>query len=194
MTATYVWASLRRCLHGGVQGLFDCPFLWQPPLHKLKGRVYSRLLGVQFLGEALICQDVRILEPANLEIGDLSYLAYGVRIEARQGVHIGSMTTISPEVFITTGDHSLLDLAPTNCPVWIGDGVFIGARAMILGGVRIGDNAVVGAGSVVTKDVPAGSIAAGIPARVIRQRDVVHRTWTVFGFRDGVDAQRASHR
>ena len=95
--------------------------------------MYRFSLGIRLPGEALICQGVRIVEPKNLEIGDLTYIAYGVRIEARSKVHIGSRTTISPEVFITTGDHSLSDFAPTAAPVWIGDGVFIGARSLVSG-------------------------------------------------------------
>jgi acetyltransferase-like isoleucine patch superfamily enzyme len=52
-------------------------------------------------------------------------------------------------------------------PIQIGDGCFIGQRAVVLGGVTIGDGAAIGAGAVVTKDVPAGATAAGVPARVI---------------------------
>jgi len=59
-------------------------------------------------------------------------------------------------------------------PVVIGRGVFVGARAIILKGVTVGDRAVIGAGAVVTKDVPAGHVAAGNPARVIRQTLAAH--------------------
>jgi len=61
------------------------------------------------------------------------------------------------------------DFAGTARPIVIGRSVFIGTRAIILKGVTIGDNAVIGAGSVVTKDVPAGAVVAGNPARVVRE-------------------------
>jgi acetyltransferase-like isoleucine patch superfamily enzyme len=58
---------------------------------------------------------------------------------------------------------------PTEAPVRIGDRVWIGARATILKGVRVGEGAVIGAGSVVTRDVPARALVAGNPARVVRE-------------------------
>lgn len=58
---------------------------------------------------------------------------------------------------------------PASAPVIIGDDVFIGARAIILKGVTIGDGAVIGAGSVVTKSIPPRVIAAGNPARIIKE-------------------------
>ncbi len=60
---------------------------------------------------------------------------------------------------------------PSATPVIIGDNVMIGANAVILEGVQIGDNSVVAAGSVVTRDVPANKVVAGIPARVIKEKD-----------------------
>lgn len=173
---------LRRTFHLSVQRLFDVPFFWEPPLHRFKGLVYRRLLGVKVEGDVMICQGVRILEPANLELGQRSYLAPGVRIEARREIRIGAATTIGPEAFITSGGHSIVDFSPNSRPVSIGSGVFVGARAIVLAGVEIGDNAIVGAGAVVARNVPPGTIVAGVPARVIRQRESTGRAWTVFGF------------
>ena len=62
-------------------------------------------------------------------------------------------------------DHSI---TPPSRPIIVGDNVWIGTRAIILPGVTIGDGAVIGAGAVVTKDVPARSVAAGNPARILR--------------------------
>jgi tetrahydrodipicolinate N-acetyltransferase len=74
---------------------------------------------------------------------------------------------------------------PSAQPVIIGDDVMIGANAVILEGVKVGSNAVIAAGSVVTKDVPENMVAAGIPARIIKQRDEKTNSKTVF-----VDALR----
>lgn len=60
---------------------------------------------------------------------------------------------------------------PSATPVVVGDGVLIGANAVVLEGVQIGDNAVVAAGAIVTEDVPAGSVVAGSPAKVIKMKD-----------------------
>jgi acetyltransferase-like isoleucine patch superfamily enzyme len=85
---------------------------------------------------------------------------------------VGRNVSISAEVQVLTGDHDLH--APTfegrTRSVVIGNYVFIGTRALILPGVSIGDGAAVGAGSVVTKNVPPGFIVAGAPARQVGLR------------------------
>lgn len=69
---------------------------------------------------------------------------------------------------------------PSAAPVQIGDRVMIGANAVVLEGVRVGDDSVVAAGSVVTKDVPAGTVVAGMPAAVIKKRDEKTKEKTKF--------------
>jgi len=87
-------------------------------------------------------------------------------------ISVGRHTLIGAECLIVDSDFHGLPLGenrPTRtAPVEIGENVFIGTRSIILKGVRIGDKAVIGAGSVVTADVPAGCLAAGNPACVIR--------------------------
>ena len=72
----------------------------------------------------------------------------------------------------TIGNKTLADGSESGCPV-LGDGVDVGANAVILGAIQIGEGAVIGAGSVVVKDVPAGAVMAGNPARVVREKTVV---------------------
>lgn len=117
---------------------------------------------------------IRTLRP-DAEIVIESFVgASGCAICAAKSVHIGEGTFIGADAMILDNDfHSPEgefrwgDAAPENPrPVVIGRGVFIGARAMILKGVIIGDRAVVGAGAVVTRDVPAQHLATGNPARV----------------------------
>lgn len=84
-------------------------------------------------------------------------------------ITIGDNTTISADVMVLAHDGSTKRLLGYTriAPVRIGSRVFVGARAVILPGVTIGDNAIVGAGSIVTHDVPAGTVVAGNPARKI---------------------------
>ena len=91
-----------------------------------------------------------------------------LRVEIGEGTFVGADAYIFDNDFhAPVGEFNWGGFAPDNPqPVIIGRGVFIGARAIILKGVTIGDRAVIGAGAVVTKDVPAGHIAAGNPARV----------------------------
>ena len=106
---------------------------------------------------------------ASIRIGNGTYLNRNVEIIAQQEVVIGRDCMVAWDVVIMdTDQHGLGGNPPVGLPVRIGDRVWIGCRAIILKGVTIGDDAVVAAGSVVTKDVPAQAVVAGVPARVIR--------------------------
>ena len=97
-------------------------------------------------------------------------------IDACEHVVIGDRTRVGPSVFITDHDHGILTAQTTKAlllkgePTMIGEDVWLGAGVKILKGVTIGDCCIVGAESIVTKDLPPNSIAVGIPAKVIRQR------------------------
>lgn len=107
----------------------------------------------------------------NIHLGRGVFINAGCRFQDQGGIHIGDRALIGHNVVIATLNHGLdpahrADLLPA--PVVIGAGVWIGANATILPGVTIGDDAVVGAAAVVTKDVPAGAVVVGSPARVVR--------------------------
>ena len=89
-------------------------------------------------------------------------------------IYVGDYTMIAPNVTIATAGHPILpELRQKglqyNLPVHIGKNCWLGAGVIVLPGVSIGDNTVVGAGSVVTKDLPSNVVAVGNPARVLRE-------------------------
>jgi acetyltransferase-like isoleucine patch superfamily enzyme len=104
-----------------------------------------------------------------IELGDDVFLNARAEIRARELVKIGAGTIVAFDAVVMDTNHHDLEGSVTTAPTIIGEHVWIGARAMVLRGVTIGDGAVIAAGSIVTRDVPARALAAGNPARVIRE-------------------------
>lgn len=153
--------------------------------------------GLKAIGKNVRFEDdVRLLSPERVSIGDDVLLMYGVYVSPC-GAHItiGSNTHFAPYgvlygpltigsnvavaahvVFASVGhgydrvDVPMVDQPPTSRQIVIEDDVWIGANAVIIGGVTVGTGTIVGAGAVVTKDVPPFSVVGGTPARVIRDR------------------------
>ncbi|MEN8375211.1 MAG: acyltransferase [Gemmatimonadota bacterium] len=116
---------------------------------------------------------------ASIEFGD--FVSMGPNCYLRTGSHItvGSNVSIGPYTAVIAGEHAFADLdtpilhqARLSRGITIGDGAWLGARVTVLDGVTIGANAVIGAGSLVREDVPPGAVAVGVPARVVRHRNV----------------------
>jgi len=135
--------------------------------------------GVRIGGRTQLEADVwlkLVSQEARLRIGAYSFIGRGVEIDVSEQVTIGDHVLIAPGVFITDHSHNikaglLIDAQGcSSAPVCIGDDVWIGARAVILPGVNIGRGAVIGAGAVVTRNVAANSVVAGVPARLLRDR------------------------
>ena len=106
----------------------------------------------------------------NIRFGENVFLNSGCRFQDQGGIDIGAGSLIGHNAVITTLNHDMLpsrraDMHPAR--VVIGEGVWFGANVTVLPGVRIGDGAVVGAGAVVTKDVPAGAVVVGVPAKQV---------------------------
>jgi maltose O-acetyltransferase len=110
---------------------------------------------------------------SNIHLGERVFFNFNCVVLDVCPVHIGSFTLFGPAVQIYTPMHpfnaELRRREEFGKPVEIGSDVWVGGGAIILPGVRIGSRAVIGAGSVVTRDVPAGMFAAGNPCRVIRE-------------------------
>lgn len=114
---------------------------------------------------------VELKDGARLHIrGGDGYASRNLQIECRGLIEIGASVAIGPDVIIRDNDgHPVTPPTGEDVqPVRIGNKVWIGARSLILKGVTVGDGAIIAAGSVVTKDVPARTLAAGVPARVIK--------------------------
>ena len=110
----------------------------------------------------------------NIAVGKNVFINSGCRFQDQGGISIGDGTLIGHNVVLATLNHGISpderhDLFPA--PIHIGKNVWIGANATVLPGVTIGDNAVIAAAAVVTKDVPANVVAAGVPAKVIRKTE-----------------------
>jgi acetyltransferase-like isoleucine patch superfamily enzyme len=139
---------------------------------------YLRLFfGAKVGKKVVFYPSVWIFTGRNLVVGDNVDFAKDVLVTTDGGVTIGHRTLIGYRTQILSGNHTvppkpqrIFDSGHTKAPVKIGDDVWIGANTIILPGVEIGEGAVIAAGSVVTKNVPAFSYAAGIPARVIKER------------------------
>ena len=109
----------------------------------------------------------------NIHAGDQLFINYNVTILDRAEVTIGDNAVIAPGVLITTVNHAMTakrrrENYCTAKPIRIGNDVWLGGNCVILPGVTLGDNVIVAAGAVVTRDIPSNSLAAGVPARVIR--------------------------
>jgi acetyltransferase-like isoleucine patch superfamily enzyme len=114
--------------------------------------------------------------PARVRIGQGTFLNIGVMVASTVLVEIGSRCMLANGCFVTDGNHRFDDPGrpvtwqgfTSKGPTRIGDNVWCGANVVVTSGVTIGARCVIGANSVVTTDIPAGSIAAGAPARVLR--------------------------
>jgi maltose O-acetyltransferase len=148
--------------------------------NRVRGMVL-RALGFQFGRKCILFGLPRIIGGRGMEkrlrIGDGCLFSIHCFLDASGPITIGDNTAFGPEVMLITGKHEIGDrmsgrmgtLIPE--PITIGKGCWLGARVMVLPGVTIGDYSVIAAGAVVSRDIPPNSVAAGVPAKVIRELD-----------------------
>lgn len=141
------------------------------PSHHLR-RFFYRIAGMKIGKGSAIHMGARFYDPRNIEIGEDTIIGEFAVLDGRDKLKIGSHVAIASEVMIYNSEHDINDLnfKAITAKVIIEDYVFIGPRAIILPGVKIGRGAVIGADAVVTKDVPPYAIVGGVPAKIIGER------------------------
>lgn len=143
---------------------------WIPSHHTR--RFLLRCSGAKIGKGSSIHMGCRFFSLKKIRIGEDSIIGYGAFLDGRERITIGNHVDIASEVMIYNSEHDINseDFQAKLAPVEIGDYVFIGPRAIVLPGVKVGKGAVVAAGAVVTKDVPDFALVGGVPAQVIGER------------------------
>ena len=170
---------VRRYLVPQLNSLGPHPYIIKPWYIELFGAPISIGSHVTLLG----CPDKRTRltvwsekkDIDGIRIGDHVLISPGVRISAANSIRIADSCMLASNAYITDSDwHGIYDrsLPPaTRSKVVLNENVWIGDSAIVCKGVTIGENTIIGAGAVVTCDIPANTVAAGNPARVIRELD-----------------------
>ncbi|MEM6910439.1 MAG: WcaF family extracellular polysaccharide biosynthesis acetyltransferase [Verrucomicrobiota bacterium] len=148
--------------------LFLSPLPWPSRLKCLVLRVFGGKVGAG----VTIKPRVNIHFPWKLEVGDWCWLGEEVFILNFEPVKIGASACISQRAFLCGGNHDFRDqtFRFRNAPIAIGDGAWVGAQSFVGPGVIVGDEAVITAGSVVTKSVPENEVVSGNPAAQVGVR------------------------
>jgi maltose O-acetyltransferase len=141
------------------------------PSHSWRKFVYE-LAGIKIGQGSTLHMWANFFQPKNIQIGEDTIIGDHCFLDGRARLKIGSHTDIASQVLIYNSEHDVNDpdFKAQERSVEIGDYVFIGPRAIILPGVKIGKGAIVGAGAVVTKNVLPGKIVGGVPAQEIGER------------------------
>ena len=144
------------------------------PLVDARMAAYERL-GVRFAdrSKALIMLGTEVWNPTALQIGPWASIGRDVLLDARGGITLGKSVNITSHVKFMSAKHDVDDtrFAASFDPIVVGDHAWVALGATVLGGVTIGEGAVVAAGSVVTKDVAPFMVVGGMPARPLRERN-----------------------
>lgn len=147
------------------------PWMLSFPSRRIRTRYLKKILGKMGEGVSFL-RHVKLLYPKGISVGDRVIINQDVLLDGRGTLEIENDTDIATNVMIWTMDHDPNSETHESRAgkVHIGHHVWIASRATILPGVTIGNGAVVASNAVVTKDVPANAIVAGVPAKVIGER------------------------
>lgn len=130
---------------------------------------WLRTFGATLHGQPFIHQRARIQIPWNLTMHDRACIGDRANIYSLGPVELGEACTVAQECYLCTGTHDFENtMFLMTAKITVGARAFLGARTFVMPGVTIGDDGLIGACSVVTRDTPAGMICGGNPCRVIR--------------------------
>ncbi len=145
---------------------------WTPkPLNPWR-LLILRLFGTTIHGKPFVHQRVRIHMPWTLILHDRATVGDRASLYNMATIEIGARAVVAQETYLCTGTHDFDDphLPLQTAPITIGEDAFVSARVFVMPGIRIGARAIIGAASVVTRDVPPDVLAAGNPCRVLKPR------------------------
>lgn len=145
---------------------------WTPKKLHVWRNLILRVFGAKIQGVPFVSPSARIHFPWNLQLAHRACIAERADIYSLALISVGRRAVISKDAFLCCGSHDFdsLKCELTVAPINIYDDAFIGARAIVLPGCHIGASTIVGAGAVVTSEIPSFSVAGGNPARVIKAR------------------------
>ena len=135
---------------------------------------WLKLMGLKVHGHIMLMEGFHIRNPKGITIENGVSIGPKVLLDGRKGLTIGNSVVIAYEAIIWTLNHDYNDInfKGKGAPVSIGDYAWICSRSIVLPGIKIGKGAIVASGAIVTKDVPDYAIVAGVPAKVVGQREI----------------------
>ncbi|MBI4780664.1 MAG: acyltransferase [Oscillatoriophycideae cyanobacterium NC_groundwater_1537_Pr4_S-0.65um_50_18] len=164
-------SNLQRVL---LELLSDLEFKLTNPSHskvqKWRKR-YLKFMQIGFKNQFYMGQDIYIRNRGNLTLGDRCSLGSFTRIWNYAPIKIGDDFMSAGNLTLNSGTHDPIDLQPKGSEINIGSRVWCGVNVTIIAGITVGDDVVIGAGSLVINDIPSGCVVAGVPAKKIRDID-----------------------
>lgn len=151
--------------------LFILKLVGLVPSHVIR-KLFYEWAGIKIGTKSTIHTGASFFETKNIQIGKDTVVGVGAFLDGRAALVIGDHVNIASEVMIYNSEHDINspDFSATLGKVEVEDYTFVGPRAIILPGVKVGRGAVIGAGAVVTRDVPEFTVVGGVPAKIIGER------------------------